>query len=570
MKASKLGFCGLSLLTFVAAASCGDDGRDNPSAAGAAGVGGSKADAGGNVGGNAGIAGIAATAGSSGASAGTSGGTLAQGGLTGDAGAGTFGGDGGAGGQGDVVPSECGNPSKDGVLVYQDITSETTWACPVYTLTQPIYVHSSSETQTVLHIEPGVTVRGLKGVGVKLPGALIITRSGKIDAVGTHEKPITFTTAEPQDQWGPGAWGGLVLLGRAPVNAPANFETSALPAGEVYTEALPRNELSVYGSAEEGGGGAGGAAGTSSGGAGGAGAADAGDYANWNCGTVKYARVDFAGFKAGSTKELNGITLAGCGSDTVIDHVQVHRCSDDGIEVFGGSPNFSHIVLTGNQDDQFDWDQGFRGKVQFMAIQVHDDADNADSCGFEADGYATPDAPLGLPSAPRIWNVTMIASKVTQRGARFRDGTQAFVSNAILVAHTDGVPKGLIDVDHVLTADYLAAGKLIVQHSIFSGGWPALGQADSQGTVYLEEDYFTGSGLGATGNDVISAASELWLNAFNVAQPDWVPAAGSLAAQGGATPSDVDGVTFFDSTANYRGAFKPGGEDWTAGWTSYP
>ncbi len=456
------------------------------------------------------------------------------------------------------------------MLVYQDIVTETTWACPVYTLTQPIYVHSTSEAQTVLHIKPGVTVRGLKGVEpVKLPGALIITRSGKIDAVGTPAKPITFTTAEPQDKWEPGTWGGLVLLGRAPVNAPANFESSALPSGEVYIEALPRTALGIYGSAPDGAGGAGGAGGGATGGAAG-GPSDGQDFADWNCGVVKYARVNFAGFKAGSSKELNGITLAGCGSATTIDHVQVHRCSDDGIEIFGGSPNLSHVVLTGNQDDQFDWDQGFRGKVQFMAIQVHDDADNADSCGIEADGYATPDAPVGLPSVPRIWNLTMIASKITQRGIRFRDGTQAFLGNSILAAHAEGVPKGLIDVDHVLTADALAAGKLVVHNSILGGGWPALGQANSQGVTYLEQDHFTGNGPGATGNSVISAASELWLNAFNLAQPQWVPLATTIAANGAATPSDVDGSTFFDASATYRGAFKPGGEDWTAGWTSYP
>jgi hypothetical protein len=386
--------------------------------------------------------------------------------------------------------------------------------------------------------------------------------------VGTREKPITLTTAEPQDNWAPGAWGGLVLLGRAPVNAPANFETSALPAGEIYAEALPRTPLSIYGSADDGAGGAGGTSAAASGGAGGT--SDDQDYERWNCGVLKYIRVNFAGFKAGSSKELNGITLGGCGSETVLDHVQVHRCSDDGIEVFGGSPRLSYIVLTGNQDDQFDWDQGFRGKVQFMAMQVHEDADNADSCGIEADGYATPDAPVAQASAPRLWNVTLIASKVTQRGIRFRDGTQAFLSNAILAAQPDGAPKGLLDVDHALTADYLAAGKLVVEHSIFRGGWPALGQADSNGTTYLEQDYFTGNGPGATGNTVISAASELWLDAFNQSKPDWVPGAASVAAQGAATPSDVDGSGFFDVTATYRGAFKPGGEDWTHGWTTYP
>jgi hypothetical protein len=283
-------------------------------------------------------------------------------------------------------------------------------------------------------------------------------------------------------------------------------------------------------------------------------------------------RIDFAGFKAGATKELNGLTLAGCGSRTVVDHVQVHRSSDDGIEIFGGTVNLSHVVLTGNQDDSLDWDQGWRGKAQFVAIQSHDDADIADSCGIEADGFATPDAPAGEPSAPRIFNLTLIASKNTQRGIRFRDGTQGFVGNAIVTAHDQGVPQGLVDIDHVRTADYLAAASLKVQHSIFvSDHWPALGQADTQGTIHNEEDVFTAAdGLSATGNTSVGAPSELWLDAFDVAQPQWVPLVGSPAATGGVAPSDGDGATFFDTSATYRGAFEPGGDDWTAGWTSYP
>jgi hypothetical protein len=403
-------------------------------------------------------------------------------------------------------------------------------------------------------------VRGVKGAEpVKLPGALIVTRSGRLDAVGTAQHPIRFTTTVAADAAAPGSWGGLMLLGRAKVNAPADFEASGKPAGEVYAEALPRTELGLYGwpSSEEDG-------------AGGAPAQPDDDYESWSCGTLRYVRIDFAGFKAGSTKELNGLTLGGCGTNTVIDHVQVHRSSDDGIEIFGGSVNLKHIVLTGNQDDSLDWDQGWRGKAQFVAIQSHDDADTGDSCGIEADGYATPDAPAGLPSAPRIWNMTLILSKTTQRGIRFRDGTQAFVGNAILAAHAQGVAKGLIDVDHVRTADHLAAGSLVVEHSIFRGSWPAAGQADTLGTVYLEQDFFTGTGPGATGNDVIASASDLWLNAFNAAAPEWVPGATSAAKDDAVAPSDTDGSTFFDPTASYRGAFKPGGDDWTAGWTSYP
>lgn len=558
MQASKRGLLSLMLLAGAAAASCDEFPQTSGAPAHAAGASGTGGVAGATSPTSAGSGGLP-----------TQGGSAGQAGVAGSAGVGGVGGSPGS-------TAACGDPSQEGVLVYQDIVTETTWDCPVYTLTQPIYVHASGEAQTVLHIKPGVTVRGLKGVEpVKLPGALIITRSGRIDAVGTREQPITFTTAEPRDKWAPGAWGGLVLLGRAAVNAPANFESSGLPQGEVYAEALPRSDLAVYGSAQTvdgaaGAGGAGGEGANEAGGAGGASPEREAAREAWNCGALKYVRVVFAGFKAGSSKELNGITLGGCGSETMLDHVQVHRCSDDGIEIFGGAPKLSHVVLTGNQDDQFDWDQGFRGKAQFMALQVHDDADNADSCGVEADGYATPDAPVGLPSAPRIWNLTLIASKITQRGIRFRDGTQGFLGNAILATETGGVPKGLIDIDHVLTADYLGQGKLVVRNSIFGGSWPASGQADSLGAVYLEQDYFTGGGPGATGNSVVATASELWLDAFNASQPEWVPRLGSIAAQSGATPSDIDGSKFFDETATYRGAFQPGGEDWTVGWTTYP
>lgn len=558
MKSSKVLWSGLSLASLLAVASCESDDPGSPQAAsGSAGVG---STAGSTSGGSSG-SGAGGGAGTAGASSGSGGAGALGGAGPSDGGmAGMPAGDAGSGGASEV-PAECGDPRKDGVLVFQNITSETTWSCPVYTLTQPIYVHSTTDTRTVLHIEPGVTVRGLKGnEPIKLPGALIVTRSGRLDAIGTADEPITFTSAEATADLAPGAWGGVVLLGRAPVNSPANFEDGGLPAGEVYAEALPKSELGIYGSPAaggEGGGGAGGAGGNE-------------DYSDWDCGELKYVRVFFPGFKAGSTKELNGITLAGCGTQTALDFVQVHRSSDDGIEVFGGAPHLSHIVLTGNQDDQLDWDQGFRGKAQFVAIQVYDDADTADSCGIEADGYATPAAPVGLPSAPRIWNLTLKASKVTQRGIRFRDGTQGFIGNSILVSHAEGVSKGLIDIDLPLTADHLLAGTLAVRNTVLRGVWPTSGQADSQGTVTLEQDYFIGSGPGAVGNTAIASASELWLDPFNLAAPEWQPIAASVAAQGAVAPSDVDGSTFFDTSATYRGAVKPGGPDWTAGWTSYP
>lgn len=72
------------------------------------------------------------------------------------------------------------------------------------------------------------------------------------------------------------------------------------------------------------------------------------------------------------------------------------------------------------------------------------------------------------------------------------------------------------------------------------------------------------------GHDKITNVTEILLNALNFASPEWVPPANTAAAQNAGTPSDVGGGAFFDPTATYRGAFEPGGSDWSAAWTAYP
>jgi hypothetical protein len=84
-----------------------------------------------------------------------------------------------------------------------------------------------------------------------------------------------------------------------------------------------------------------------------------------DCGTIRYARIEFAGYELATDKELNGLSVGACGSETTLSHIQVHRGSDDGIEFFGGAVSMDHVVLTGNSDDSLDWDLGWTGKVQF-------------------------------------------------------------------------------------------------------------------------------------------------------------------------------------------------------------
>jgi hypothetical protein len=479
---------------------------------------------------------------------------------------------------GEVVDGECGDPNADGVIVYDDVESDTTWECPVYTLTRPIFVRSSTAERTRLRILPGVTVRGVKGdlEAAKFPGALIVTRTGRLEAIGTAELPVVFTSAQPIAERAPGDWGGVALLGRAPTNVPANYEGSGNVAGEMYIEGLTKSELVLYGApfsepSGEGGEGGGGNGGVGGEGGDGSGPAPSSGDPAYDCGVLEYVRIEYAGFEVASTKELNGLTLGGCGHDTIVDHVQVHESSDDGIEFFGGTVDVSHVVVTGTKDDGLDWDQGWSGRAQFVAIQMHDDtafpADEKGDNGIEADGWADPTQPIAAPSGPRIFNMTLIASKTSHRALRLREGTRGYIGNSIIVAHADGATDGLVDLSDAYTADWFAEGELGIEHTLFFGSWPSGGQADSHGVVHAESTVFPA----ATGNVVLESIDSVLPSAFDEAAPGWVPAAASPAATEGSVPSDPsNGDDFFDASATYRGAFEPGGEDWTAGWTAYP
>src|SRR3546814_20348484 len=49
---------------------------------------------------------------------------------------------------------------------------------------------------------------------------------------------------------------------------------------------------------------------------------------------------------------------------------QIHNSSDDGMEVFGGRPNFKYMIVTGAEDDSFDTDVGYQGNIQYaIAVQ---------------------------------------------------------------------------------------------------------------------------------------------------------------------------------------------------------
>ena len=352
-------------------------------------------------------------------------------------------------------------------------------------------------------------------------------------ASGTVTEPIVFTSSLPAGQRGSpqGDWGGLVFLGRATINT---------LGGENNAEGLSDELRNKYGGTD-----------------------DASD-----CGTLKYVRVEFAGRPLSANNELNGITLNGCGSATVVDFVQVHRGVDDGVELFGGTVNLKHLVITGSDDDGLDWDKGWRGKGQFIITAQIPGRGNH---GIEADNDAS-NADLLPRSAPTLFNVTLVgrnpdtaASEGPSRGLILRAGTAGKLSNVLVTHFTD---KGLL-VDGNPSKAQWTAGALAVSHSVFFQN-PTTGVTDYRSAARADggitDNMFDEPGeLAAPSLSNRFDIDPKLAAATSVTAPSFKPLSDSPALMGGANAPD-DG--FFDPTANFVGAV--GVTDWTAGWTAFP
>jgi hypothetical protein len=310
----------------------------------------------------------------------------------------------------------------------------------------------------------------------------------------------------------------LVLLGEAPIN---------VEGGENPIEGIdPTESNGVYGGSDP----------------------------ESSCGTLRYARIEFAGFLFGTDNELNGLTVGGCGSGTTIDYVQVHLGKDDGVEMFGGTADIKHIIVSGEQDDGLDWDQGWQGRAQNFVI-LHSELSNN---GIEADNLDGADDAMPR-SMPTMYNFTFLGGG-DGSGMHLRRGTWGMLYNGIV----SGFAGAGIDVDSAATALGADDGSLVVANSIFwdNGEDFSSDSEEDNDNGFDEEAYFTSEDLG---NQMVNPG--LGAAAFDLTGPDFVPGANSPAAEGGATPPD-DG--FFNPCATYIGAFEPGGEDWSAGWTAYP
>ncbi len=398
------------------------------------------------------------------------------------------------------------------VEVTDFIVEDTTWTKDnIYVLKNVILVIQPA----TLTIEPGTLILGERD------SALVSQSGARIEAVGTREEPIVMTSAKPVGQRRAGDWGGLALIGKARVNRDPMF-------------------LNIITNEED--------------------AKVGGDDDAWDCGTLNYVRTEFGGGLIDGEKALNGLTLAGCGSETEVDYVQAHFGDDDGIEIFGGTVDLKHAVSSRPQGDAFDLDVGWRGKGQFWIAQL--DVNGNEAIEIENRGEEPTAAPQ---TDPQIYNFTVIGAEDGgggQRGLIFKAGGLARLSHGIVMGMADA---GVL-VEGTESGAHVAGGRVVVENTLFyevSGG-VGLFTSDEDAAAEVDETTLTQNFTDAERGNTFGADPG-FSAPFDLGAPGLVP-----------SPENTTGVEIprppegFDPTAVYLGALSPGNPAWTEGWTAYP
>lgn len=441
----------------------------------------------------------------------------------------------------------------DGSNAYE-IKNDVVFEKGIYELKGWVYVTAGASVT----FEPGCIIKGDKAT----KASLIIEPGGKIFAQGTVSEPIVFTSAQPKGSRKPGDWGGLIICGKAKNNG-----------GTLAIEGGPRTQ-------------------------------HGGNDDNDNSGVLSYVRVEFAGYPFEENKEINGITFGSVGQGTKVDHLQVSYSNDDSYEWFGGSVNAKYLVAYHGWDDDFDTDNGFSGKLQFLlAVRNPKIADTSLSNSFESDNNAN-----GTNEPPKtscvFSNVTLVGpigqaadfnntmeyinggnmnpgngskTGLFQSAMQIRRYSQLSCFNSVAM----GYPVGLIlDNQKGDTQGLATNGTLKLQNIVFA----QMGIIGSDVNNSFE-DRFSSNGkdmtdatsfshtffTAQTGNKTFDNISDLKLDQPNsmTANANWGPKEGSPLSSGAAF-TDPLLQTGFDKV-DYIGAFKSNSDtdNWMKGWTNF-
>lgn len=386
-----------------------------------------------------------------------------------------------------------------------------------------------------LYIEPGTIIRG----DFETKGSLIITKGCKIRALGTEKEPIVFTSNQPAGQRHMGDWGGIIILGKSKTNHKGGIGTM---------EGFLDPKLAVYG----------------------------GTNTEDDSGVLKYVRIEFPGAKFNNKNELNGITLCGVGSGTIMENIQVTFSNDDSFEFFGGTVNAKYLLSYKCVDDDFDVSNGYNGKLQF-GVAVKDplltEKDITASRAIEADSYANDDPNANQDSKPltscEFSNFTLISVDKANTGGKQLEQAVCQSNNASISLYNSTIVgyRYAIFIKGYDTERNLMDGDIELENNIFIGCSNPIGSSSTN-----NKDFNSWFVINSQSNKFIKSYQPTDLvDPFNQQFPVFTALKTSQLSSG----ANFEGLivadslrkgTFFERV-NYIGAF--GTTDWTSKWSNF-
>jgi len=386
----------------------------------------------------------------------------------------------------------------------------------LYALSGGVFIGDDKANSATLTIEAGTTIFGRSGSDY-----LVISRDSKIEAQGSADAPITFTSSEDVagEETSAGQWGGIVLLGNAQSNdCPTDGSDCAI-------QVEGTQEGAVYGGTND----------------------------EDSSGTLRYVVVKHGGYAIAPGNELNGITFGAVGSGTKVEYIQVHENEDDGVEFFGGTVNLKYLVLTSNKDDSVDWDQGYRGNIQYVLVK-HDANDGESNRGIEADNDKTTLDKVPQ-SNPTIANMTIIGNNFdtpdkASEGIYLRRGTKAQLHNFVVTGSAGMGECFEIEGGNTAstTVNQAVDGDTVITNSVFACSENFKNSKAEDGTVLLEaQDWVLNNN---TDNSTAATMTDVVNGIFTI---------------DATIPKSFTGSAFFDN-ANHIGAVSES-NDWTQKWT---
>ena len=467
----------------------------------------------------------------------------------------------------------------------------TTWTCDhIYVLMEQVFVNAAD----TLTVEPGTVVLGASGEGMSVievpannevglvrsvsyssyPGALVVARGGMLMAAGNATCPIQFSfLGDPMDgSVGldvQGQWGGVVLCGAGALNTfylegfESPSQTGGVGTGEDRAEGIvdgSGQDRHVYGGNTDPDG---------------------------SSGVLRHVSIRHGSTNLGWNQFLNGnetdlLQLAGCGSGTEVEYVELVGSADDGLHILGGTVEVRHVISAFHAEDAFESDQGWQGAGQFLF-------------GIQDTALAHPTNP---PMTSQVWMMQGDDFEEFNMDLYYEPYTSPWMSNLTLLTNgndvavrglslpggdwVNSIVHGVSEAALSFRYSYYCDGYMALVPSTVGGGFSVLRMRNwmVSGTDESSDDLTFGTVYGTLSQSPITTL----LNPFLVdsgftfqtllSDGSFALEAGSISE--GLDPRPMEGETvsaFYQDldprleSVSYHGAFHPIEDPWFLGWS---